>query len=564
MSSASKRWTLRVRQAVLILVLVAGSTSMESSPPAFALSRFGEAGSAQADAPTVLFSPGAGTFVGSETVTLSARGRADIHYTVDGSLPTAMSPIYREPLTLDKSTRLRAVAIVPDAASQGLPRASERVTGESRGPVATETYLRVNPDTQSFTSHLPIILIHTFEAGTPDSFGIEHLAAAIQVLEPRSGITRLIGRAALDARIGIHVRGETSRNFPKKQYALELRADTDDADSGQSMLGLPSHSEWVLSDPLPYDRTSIRNALAFALSNRIGRYAPRTRFAEVFLVDDGGDVHARNFLGFFTLIEKIARDPQRVNVSRLPASAASPPAISGGFILRIDKGSPDFNAAGRWLQFVYPNAEDMASAERGKQLNFITGFIDDFGRAAGAADFRHPSTGQHYSQFIDVDAWIDHNIVNALTKNVDGLRISAYFHKERSGRLAAGPVWDFDRSMGTPYDPRATAPEEWNQTWNAADYFNEGWWRLLFRDPDFRSRYRARFKALLSGEFSADNLDRLVDGMALQVGDAAGRNFRRWPQFPPLDNSHAAEIALLKDFFRRRVAWIKAQLDTNF
>ena len=42
-----------------------------------------------------------------------------------------------------------------------------------------------------------------------------------------------------------------------------------------------------------------------------------------------------SFLGFFTLIEKIDRDPQRVNVSRLPESAASEPATTGGFILRM-------------------------------------------------------------------------------------------------------------------------------------------------------------------------------------------------------------------------------------
>jgi hypothetical protein len=100
--------------------------------------------------------------------------------------------------------------------------------------------------------------------------------------------------------------------------------------------------------------------------------------------------------------------------------------------------------------------------------------------------------------------------------------------------------------------------------WAAADYFNEGWWRLLFRDPDFRSRYRARFKALLDGQLSPDRLDRIVDTLASEVGDASERNFRRWPQSPPLDNSHAAEIAVLKDFLRRRVAWIKTQLDTNF
>src|SRR5688572_7542875 len=311
-----------MRSAALVFVLLACSSSLESSPPALAPARFGEAGSAQSDSLAVVFSPTAGTFVGSETVTLSVQARAAIHYTLDGTLPTVMSPIYRGPLTLEKSTRLRAVAIVPGAPARGSPGGATTDAG-LQGPVATEIYLRVDPDTQSFTSHLPIILIHTFESGTLDAFGTEHVAAALQVLQPTSGTTRLVGRAALDARIGIHVRGETSRNFPKKQYALELRADDEDADSDQPMLGLPSNSDWVLSDPVYYDRALIRNALAFALSNRIGRYAPRTRFAEVFMVDDDGDVRAESFLGFFTLIEKIDRDPGRVNVSRLPESADS-------------------------------------------------------------------------------------------------------------------------------------------------------------------------------------------------------------------------------------------------
>ena len=547
MSSASKRWTQHARHAALGLILLASSSSLESSPPG------------QADALTVLFSPGAGTFVGSETVTLSVQARADIHYTLDGSLPTVTSPIYQGPLTLNTSTRLRAFAIIP-----GAPGSAVAGTGQ-QSPVATEVYLRVDRDTQSFTSHLPIVLIHTFESGGLDSYATEHLPAAILVLEPKSGTSRLVGRAALDSRIGIHVRGESSRRFPKKQYAVELRTDDADADSDQPLLGLPANSDWVLSDPVTYDRALIRNALAFALSNRIGRYAPRTRFAEVFMVDDRGDVRAESFLGFFTLIEKITRDPERVNVSRLPASAATVPAMTGGFILRIDKGVADFAAAGRRLQFVYPDPEDMTLPERTPQFDFIRTFIEDFGQAASAADFKHPSTGQHYSEFIDVDAWIDHHIINTLAKNVDGLRISAYFHKERGGRLAAGPLWDFDRSFGTPQDPRATEPEEWKLMWSMeADYFNEGWWRLLFRDPDFRSRYRERFKALLNGEFSADNLERIVDAMAAEVGDAASRNFRRWTQSPPRDNSYAAEIALLKDFLRRRVAWIKIQLDTSF
>ena len=546
MLTVSHRWARRGRHAVLALTLLVWSWSLGSSA-------LGQAG-----ALTVAFSPSAGTFVGTETVTLTVPVGADIHYTLDGSVPTATSPIYQRPLTLDASTRLRAFAVAPGTRG-GATAATQQ------GPVATEVYLRVDRNTESFTSHLPIVLIHTFDSGPLGPFDDLHVPAAILVLEPKSGTTRLVGRAALDSRIGIHVRGETSRNFPKKQYAVELRADNEDADRDQPLLGLPAGSDWVLSDPVTYDRALIRNALAFALSNRIGRYAPRTRFAEVFMVDDGGDVRTASFLGFFTLIEKIARGPERVNVSRLPASAATVPAITGGFILRIDKGLADMAVAGRRMQFVYPDSDDMSLPARAPQFDFIRSYIEDFVQAAVAVDFKHPTTRQHYSEFIDVDAWIDHHIINTLAKNVDGLRYSAYFHKERGGRLAAGPLWDFDRSFGTYQDPRAAEPEEWKMPGtDATDFFNEGWWRLLFRDPDFRSRYRARFKSLLNREFSPDNLDRIVDAMAADVGDAAGRNFSRWPQSPPRGNSYAAEIALLKDFLRRRSAWITTQLDTNF
>jgi len=153
---------------VLSLVLVACSSSLASSALA------------QSNPLTVLFSPTAGTFVGSETVILSVQAKGDIHYTLDGSLPTVMSPIYRQPITLDKSTRLRAFAVVPGTSTRE-GSAGTAVAG-LRGPVATEIYLRVDPDTRSFTTHLPIILIHTFESGRLDGYGTEHVPAALQVL----------------------------------------------------------------------------------------------------------------------------------------------------------------------------------------------------------------------------------------------------------------------------------------------------------------------------------------------------------------------------------------------
>ena len=56
-----------------------------------------------------------GVFEGVESVTVTLRGEGEIHYTLDGSTPTADSPVYSEALTVSGTGLLRAIAIEPDA-----------------------------------------------------------------------------------------------------------------------------------------------------------------------------------------------------------------------------------------------------------------------------------------------------------------------------------------------------------------------------------------------------------------------------------------------------------------
>ena len=122
----------------------------------------------------------------------------------------------------------------------------------------------------------------------------------------------------------------------------------------------------------------------------------------------------------------------------------------------------------------------------------------------------------------------------------------------------------FRSQSGHAYDSGATEPEGWISAGFNGGAFNEGWWRLLFADPDFTSRYRARFESLLKGDLSAESLNRIVDALASEVGAAADRNFQRWAETPPRGNSYAAELDLLRDFLHRRVAWLRTQLETTF
>jgi hypothetical protein len=64
--------------------------------------------------PPVSFAPGAGTYTAAQQVVLSdTDASAAIHYTTDGSTPTASSPLYKGPIAVSASVTLNAVAIDP-------------------------------------------------------------------------------------------------------------------------------------------------------------------------------------------------------------------------------------------------------------------------------------------------------------------------------------------------------------------------------------------------------------------------------------------------------------------
>jgi hypothetical protein len=543
---------------------------------------------------TVGAEPPAGTFVGAQRIRLVAREGAEIHYTLDGTVPTLSSPVYRDPIEITDSVRLYAVAyefevpgtstgstrgqpLVPAGDGNGGNGGSggtgdETVAGAGAGgglgasssrsvrrqsPVLGASYLSISEEVGRFTSHLPVLIIQTQNAQPIDIWSNEFVPATMLAFEPKQGKSVPLGASSLDTRMGIHVRGELAREQDKLKYTVEFWANHVDADFARPFLGMPADSDWVLLDPIDADRSLIRNALASELSNRMHRYAPRTKFAEVYLSSHAGPVTSDDFLGFYTVMEKIKRGKDRVDVEKLDSAD-----VTGGYVLRYDKGTVDFEAADYKWQFVYPDAEDMTTAERKPHLEYLKTYLDEFGDALDAPEFKNPQTQKHYDEYIDVGSFIDHNIINAYMKNVDGLRFSSYFFKDRGGLLAAGPIWDFDRCAGALEEWRSTEPEEWFLAGtDGTDYFTFGLWGRLFRDPDFKARYIERFRALLAAELSEAQVFEVIDSLAAQVGDAAERNYVRWPDYRPFAKTHASEIERMKIFFSKRIGFIESELD---
>jgi CotH kinase protein len=330
----------------------------------------------------------------------------------------------------------------------------------------------------------------------------------------------------------VRIRGNSSRTFSQKSYAFELRQEGADVDDDRSVVGLPSDSDWNLIAPSRPDRSLVRNVVAFTLSNEIQRYAPRARMVEVFTVESGaaGTVGRSSYKGVFTLTEKIKGGKNRIRISAISPEARNEPDISGGYVFKIDhpQGFAHWRVNGIChcvfdqvnnmpFQLVDPDWDVLPGASRTAFAGYLRGYLQEFFDAVRAPDFKHPGNGKSYTEYIDVPAFIDHNLLNAVFKNVDSLRLSAYFYKDRGGKIAAGPLWDMDLSSGTPFDDqfgrRTSEAREWARG-DGTDPIRYAFWGRLYADPVYRAAHHKRWQELAAGPLSVAHVHEMIDKFA--------------------------------------------------
>jgi hypothetical protein len=461
--------------------------------------------------------------------------------TLDGTAPIETTAPHVGPVRIDRSASLRVLAI----------------DGELR-ELHTAVYLQMTPELASFSSPLPLVFLHGLAGSEPLPDQHLDVPGAIFVARPEAGMARTFGPVDIAGRIGWRVRGRTSREADQRSYSVELWGASDRDDLHLPVLDLPAQSDWVLHGPYKIDPSLIRNAFGYAVSNRIGRYAPRTRFVEVFVEGGGRPLSLASYRGVYTLVEKVKRDGQRVNVAPLRPEDGDPSRLTGGYIFKVDDnfapGDMGLLAGGEKIELEEPGRLEITAAQRA----YLQSYLDQVAAAVAGPGGRHPTTGLHYRDYIDVDSFIDFHILNVFTKNPDALRLSAYYFKDRGGKLQAGPMWDLDRSMGAN-DYRDPTPEGWSASLDGTKVFEYGWWKALFLDPAFEELYWQRWEALLATELRSERLIPLLHGLASEVAPAQPRHVARWPLVAPV-GGYSAELQRLTAWIEARLAWIAGHL----
>ncbi|MBL9169979.1 MAG: immunoglobulin domain-containing protein [Verrucomicrobiales bacterium] len=497
---------------------------------------------------TTYFNPFELVLTSTEPTTLSK-----IYYTINGSVPTTNSLLYSGPIQITNSVQVRARLFDP---------------GFLPGPVRTEAFMRLNAQMRTASSDLPMILVHSFNSGAFDQ--TLKRACVLFVHQPVQGRASFTNAPDQVFRAGLKIRGSSTAGNPKYNWAVDAW-DEENRDTDIPLLGMPEGSEWVFHAPFNFDPSLFHNPLASQMSEDIGRYASRYRFAEVYLNEGASTstnsiIAPRNYFGVYNIMERIGVGPNRVDIDKLSGVDVQAPEVSGGYLLSIDRdfgGTPGFTAAGQTLNYIEPKYEDISLPERDPQEKYIAAWFNEFGRSLGASTLTNPVTG--YTPLVDIGAAIDHHLINVISFNVDALRLSGYLYKERDkpgqrGRLVFGPVWDFDRAFGST-DGRDADPLVWkSQTGDGGtDFFNYPWWDRMFRDPNFWQAYIDRFQELREGVYSTAALFETMDRLNDQVKESAARDLTRWSNAKRGGNQ-AGELAFFKNWMRRRLEF----MDGNF
>jgi hypothetical protein len=496
----------------------------------------------QAIADAVRFSARGGTYAAPFSLVLSvvSQDSTSIRYTLDGSEPTSSSTLYESPIPISATTRVRARSFK---------------SGLEDGPVHSETYLHLASDAAAFASEIPVVVIDNFGAGEiPLPESLTRQSSQIMIFEPVDGLCRLTSNPAVNSRAGIRRRGESTLRSTsnKPNLSVETWGEVDEDGQAIAPLGLPADSDWVLYAPWTIDTAMIRNPFIYEVSNEAGRYAVRTRFVEVFLNHGGGSItRAGDYYGVYILMEKIQQGPGHVDVASLPAGATTEPDITGGYVWKKDKDDPNdqnFIAAGKTFTSVYPKTMPPA------QLDWLTNHLN-------AINATIP--GGNYASLIDVESFADHHILNVFANNADGLNFSTFYHKDRSGRVRMGPIWDFDRSMGCDNDARASNPEVWSLATDQLFFFHSAgplWFRsLALNDAEFWMVWVDRWQAMRNGPLADAAMSGRIEGYRAEIGDAALRNYGKWSNVLSAP-AWSGKVDVMKNHVLTRARWIDDQL----
>lgn len=315
------------------------------------------------------------------------------------------------------------------------------------------------------SSKLPTMFINTPEGG------LDRIHADKECKE--KGCTMLAinskGKVDYNAELAsMKGRGNSTWNYPKKPYNIKL-------DSKAKLFGMEKAKSWCLI--ANYGENSlIRNQLVYTMGAAIGmKETPDCKnidlyvngeYQGVYLITEKVEIN-KNRVDIFDLEEATEEANPGVDLSTLSPLGVrgkfsgylehtqkwydipnNPENITGGYLLELDFSERyEAEASGfvtRNSQSVVIKSPEYASEA---QVKYISQYWQEFEDALYSSD-GYNDLDKSISDYIDITSFARSYLVQEWASNWDVGLSSTFFYKDLDGKLIAGPIWDFDESLG--------------------------------------------------------------------------------------------------------------------
>lgn len=321
----------------------------------------------------------------------------------------------------------------------------------------------------------------------------------------------------------IRLRGNSTAECPKRPFTLKLNKKF-------SLCDMPESKKWVLLANW-YDRTMLRNALAFYMSedSRMD-WTPHSCHVDLY--------YNNEYKGIYQLCEKVEVNTNRVKVGR------------DGWLIEVDT-----RVTGEDVYFMTKHMENPFRIDypdkkiTEEQFEQIRMSLQKAEEILFSDNFAHPEEG--WRKYLDEDSWIDWYLINEIAKNNDAIfYTSCYMHYAEDGLIAMGPVWDFDLGYGNTKLNDCDLSAGWHVR-------HSNWYTRLFEDTLFVQNVQKRFLFFYNNRA---NYYTYVRQQAAILNISADKNDSVWIDFPQRHSTYNEEVESLVQWLEQRIEWMKNNL----
>jgi hypothetical protein len=431
----------------------------------------------------VEFSINGGEIPSGHLLMLTAKEGAKIYFTLDGSIPTSSDIVYVNPIVLDTSKTVRAIAMAD---------------GELPSIVTTRTYV------VGVEHDLPIIALSTDPKSLFGSDGI--YSNSIKDVEKPVHVEffETEGLLALSFDAGIAIHGGTSQMEPQKSFAINLRKDY-----GTEEINFPLFDD-----------------------NEV------TSFKHFLLRTSGQDSNLTKIRDAF--VQKAVRGVIDIDVmDSRPCVVYINGEYWGLYNIR-EKVNEDYLASHHGVD---PNQVDIlvwngfAKAGSNEAYKALVDYV-------ATHDMRNQEYYEYVASQIDIDEFIDYLIVESYFGNTDSGNIK--YWRDQDGGKWRWILYDMDWALFMETYKWNNISQIFNpQGMGAFDWIDTTLHVNLMKNDHFKGEFITRYALYINTLFTSERLLPIYDVMIAEIKSEIPKQMERWPK-PENYASWEEQVAMMR------------------